>query len=593
MKLGAISSFSYQNSPAFGRKLREDEKPAVKRDIEEGLKILGKNMAIILPTNCSPTYKESDTGIGQPYSKSSNELLYPFLNNWGFSSQQKQPSGLGKQTDASPYVSNSSAYNTAIINLDELTKPESGAILSEETYRKIVDNNPKKGQDRSAYVYNVQESKKALLEAYGTFVQKRENKDSLPEAERRGIERLESDFQEFKETKGKEQEKNALYNILTDINGNDYWPNWSSETDKNLFATPRNDWEREQRTSRLNELRESHKKEIDSFLFSQMLAKKTIEKGHQTLQNNGIKGIGDIPVAFSDAEVWGNKDLFLDDLRMGCKEPWSDKPQKWGFFVLDPKKLFNQDGSLGEAGEFLYDKYERAFEENKGGVRIDHIVGLMDPYVYSENGGREGRLYSELYRGVNGDKCDRILRKIVLPAANKAGLNASNIIAEDLGYMPGDTKNTLQNLGIGGITVTQWCDAHNVWNAPKNNAVMIANHDTASAKELYPDKMERRNKFIELFSSGAKNVQIFWTDLFGIKERYNKPGVVGPENWSLRMTENFEDTYHKKLEENDALNIPEAILEANRRRNPNFSRDHAWLAESLKHWSNVLKEKEN
>src|SRR5699024_7161841 len=203
-----------------------------KRDIEKGIKIFSKNIATILPTNCSRTYKESDTGIGQPYSKSSNELLYPFLNNWGFSSQQKQPSGLGKQTDASPYVSNSSAYNTAIINLDELTKPESGAILSEETYRKIVDNNPKKGQDRSAYVYNVQESKKALLEAYDTFVQKRENKDSLPEAERRGIERLESDFQEFKETKGKEQEKNALYNILTDINGNDYWPNWSSETDK-------------------------------------------------------------------------------------------------------------------------------------------------------------------------------------------------------------------------------------------------------------------------------------------------------------------------------------------------------------------------
>lgn len=593
MKLGAVTGFNCQNSPAFGRKLREDEKPAVKRDIEEGLKILGKNMAIILPTNCSPSYKESDIGVGQPYSISSNELLYPFLNNWGFSAQQKQPSGLGKQTDASPYVSNSSAYNTAIINLDELAKPESGAILSEETYRKIVDNNPKKGQDKSAYTYNVQETKKALSEAYDTFIQKRENKDSLPEVERRGIERLESDFQEFKETKGKEQEKNALYNILTDINGNDYWPNWGNETDKNLFSKPRNDWEKEQRTSRLKELRENHKKEIDSFLFSQMLAKKTIEKGHKTLQENGIKGIGDIPVAFSDAEVWGNKDLFLDDLRMGCKEPWNDKPQKWGFFVLDPKKLFNQDGSLGEAGEFLYDKYERAFEENKGGVRIDHIVGLMDPYVYSENGGREGRLYSELYRGVNGDKCDRILRKIVLPAANKAGLNASNIIAEDLGYMPGDTKNTLQNLGIGGITVTQWCDAHNVWNAPRNNAVMIANHDTASAKELYPDKMERRNKFIELFSSGAKNVQVFWTDLLGIKERYNVPGITGGDNWSLRMTENFEDTYHKRLEDNDALNIPEAVLEANRRRNPNFSKEHPWLAESLKHWSNVLKEKEN
>lgn len=56
---------------------------------------------------------------------------------------------------------------------------------------------------------------------------------------------------------------------------------------------------------------------------------------------------------------------------------------------------------------------------------------------------------------------------------------------------------------------------------------------------------------------------------------------MGPENWSLRMTENFEDTYHKKLEENDALNIPEAILEANRRRNPNFSRDHLGLPNLL------------
>ena len=75
MKLGAVTGFNCQNSPAFGRKLREDEKPAVKRDIEEGLKILGKNMAIILPTNCSPSYKESDIGVGQPYSRSSNELL--------------------------------------------------------------------------------------------------------------------------------------------------------------------------------------------------------------------------------------------------------------------------------------------------------------------------------------------------------------------------------------------------------------------------------------------------------------------------------------------------------------------------------------
>ncbi len=593
MKLGAVTGFCRQNSPAFGRKLREDEKPLVKKDIEEGLKTLGKNMGVILPTNCSPSYKESDVGVGQPYSKCSNEKLYPFLSTWGFSTQQKQPLGLGKRTDSSPYVSNSSAYNTAIINLDELTKPESGALLSEETYRRIVDNNPRKGQGKSAYVYNAQETHNAFAEIYDTFEQKRANKDSLPEVERRAIEGLEADFEAFKQAHGKQQEKNALYNILTDIYDNDYWPNWENPTDRDLFKKPKNDREKEQRTSRLNELRENHKKEINAFLFSQMLAKKEISKGHKTLDKNGISDIGDIPIGFSDTEVWGNRDLFSEDLRLGCKEPWNPNAQKWGFIVQDPTKIFNQDGSLGEGGKFLYNKYKKAFEENKGGVRIDHVVGLMDPYVYSENGGREGRLYSELYRGLNGDKFDRILRKIVLPAANEAGLNASHIIVEDAGYLPGCTKQTLSELGLGGTIITKWSNSDKTWNAPRNSTLMVTNHDTETAKELYPNKGERRNKFVELFSSGAKNIQIFWTDLFGIKERYNVPGVVGPENWSLRMTENFEDTYHKRLEQDDALNLPDVILEANVRRNHNFWNDHSRLAHSLQHWSNVLKEKEN
>ena len=593
MRIGAINASGTNATPSFGRKLREDEKKAAKKDIEQGLKLLDKSMTIILPTNCSPSYANKDTGVGQPYSSCSNEVLYPFLSDWGFVAQQRQPSGLGKQTDASPYVSNSSAYNTAIIDLDKLTKPEYGKILSQKTYDKIVTDNPKRGRSKSSYLYSVETSKRALSEAYETFAHKKANISSLDPAEQKGIKALSKDFDKFKKEHGEEQEKNALYSILTDIHNNDYWPNWMSETDKNLFATPKTQHQARFQKERLAQLRDQYATDIDSFLFSQMLAKKTLDEGQKVTNANGIKAIGDIPVAFSDAEVWGNKDLFLDDLRMGCAEPWSSEPQRWGFFVLDPNQLFNRDGSLGKAGQFLHDKYLRAFEENKGGVRIDHIVGLMDPYVYNDkNHSHQGRLYSELYRGTNGQNNDRILRQIVIPAANKVGLSASNIIAEDLGYMPPGTKETLNNLGIGGISVTQWMNAHEVWNAPATNAIMVSNHDTASAKELYPDKMERRNKFIELFSSGAKNVQIFWTDLFGIGERYNMPGVSGDQNWSLRLKSDFVDTYHKRLEDNDALNIPEAILEANRRRNPNFSRENYRLSENLKHWSNVLKEKE-
>lgn len=591
---------------SFGRAPEEYEEPKYKSDIREGLGLLGKTLTIILPTNCSPSEADKDVGIGQPYSAGSKTLFH-FLTTSGYTGRQVEPSGLGKQTDASPYVKNSSAYDTGIVDLEKLTKPENGGILSKETYKNIVENNPTRGTRRSSYKYNMQARQIALSEAYETFISKKADIDSLDETERKAIEQLDSDFQIFKEKHGKQQEKNALYSILTNMYSQDYWPNWGMkdnpsinyddsdwdvETDKDLFTTPRDHAKKQRVDSRLNYLRETHKDEIDSFLFSQMLAKKTIDEGQKIAEKDGIKTIGDIPVAFSDAEVWGNRDLFLDDMRMGCMEPWSKEPQRWGFFVLDPNQLFNHDGSLGKAGQFLYDKYERAFEENKGGVRIDHIVGLMDPYVYNDkNHNHQGRLYSELYRGTNGDRCDRILRNIVLPAAKNAGLNASNIIAEDLGYMPGQTMQAFRDLGIGGIKVTQWMDAHDVWNAPYNDTIMVANHDTASAKELYPDKYERRNKFIELFSSGAKNVQVFWTDMFGIGERYNQPGATGDKNWSLRLTSDFKDEYYKKLEDEDALNIPEAILEANRRRNPNFSRDHHELSESLKHWANVLKEK--
>ncbi len=591
MKVNAFNSYeAYGSHASFKRRLKQYEKNLCKNDIENGLKSLNKTMTIILPTNCSPSMATKDVGIGQPYSTSSNIMLYPFLSGWGYTSQQRQPSGLGKPSDASPYVSNSSAYNSAIVDLEKLTTPDMGSILSKKTYKDIVNNNPKKGMGVSSYSYNVHASKKALDEAYKTFITKKDNISSLDETEQKAIKKLDKEFKMFKKTHGQEQEKNALYSILSDIHGNDYWPNWDSTVDKNLYSCH---CPLEYRNERISELKENHKDEIESFLFSQMLAKKTLDEGQKTLEQDGIKEIGDIPVAFSDAEVWGNKDLFLSDMRMGCKEPWNNDPQRWGFFVLDPEKLFNNDGTLGDAGKFLYKKYERAFKENKGGVRIDHIVGLMDPYVYDDkNWHHQGRLYSELYPGVNGDNYERILKDIVLKAANEAGLNSSNIIAEDLGYMPNNTKETLNNLGIGGICVTQWMNGHDIWHAPRNNAIMVSNHDTASAAELYPNKDERKNKFIELFSSGAKNLQIFWTDMMGIRERYNMPGKTGDENWSLRLTPDFEDVYYKKLEENDALNIPEVIYEANKRRNPNFDEQNIELASSLKHWASVLKEKE-
>ena len=44
-----------------------------------------------------------------------------------------------------------------------------------------------------------------------------------------------------------------------------------------------------------------------------------------------------------------------------------------------------------------------------------------------------------------------------------------------------------------------------------------------------------------MFASKAKNIQIFFTDYFNVKDVYNRPGTSGDENWSLRLPDNFKD----------------------------------------------------
>lgn len=67
--------------------------------------------------------------------------------------------------------------------------------------------------------------------------------------------------------------------------------------------------------------------------------------------------------------------------------------------------------------------------------------------------------------------------------------------------------------------------------------------------------------FADLFCGPARNVLVFWADLFGLSEAYNRPGVVDGANWSLRVPADFERAYR------DACNRHEA---------PDLARAAAW-----------------
>jgi hypothetical protein len=63
----------------------------------------------------------------------------------------------------------------------------------------------------------------------------------------------------------------------------------------------------------------------------------------------------------------------------------------------------------------------------------------------------------------------------------------------------------------------------------------------------------------DLFIGPARNVQVFWADLFGERRVYNRPGVVDPANWTLRVPPDFERARTLAVARGDAPSVERAL----------------------------------
>ena len=448
-----------------------------KNIIKEALKVLGKkHLAFIAHANSFPAESGKNTGFGSSNSNAAKKLM-DFLSGV-FTDVQLGPAGKTKSIDASPYTGTIFSNNPLFIDLEQLTTDEWFNILSVETYNKITENNPNKDTNKTAYSYIFNEQEKALKEAF-------ENFKKLNNAE------LKSKFETYKEKNKFWLEKDSLYEALIIENGNDYWPMWESETDKSLF-NPQNDEQKIQYTKRIEELKEKYADVIEYYSFCQFVISVQNEKTREYAQSRGLKMIADRQVAFSDRDNWAYQAYFLKGWCLGCPPDYfSEDGQAWGFPVMDPEKLFNPDGSLGEGGLLMKELYKKMFTENPGGVRIDHMVGLIDPWVYVA--GRKpkieegaGRLYSspehpvlsryaiatmdDLNNEVEADKEERIIKltpeqvrkygrlveKIVIGAAEEVGLDKDSIVCEDLGTLTMPVVSVMKEYDLQGMKLIQF-----------------------------------------------------------------------------------------------------------------------------------------
>jgi 1,4-alpha-glucan branching enzyme len=216
-----------------------------------------------------------------------------------------------------------------------------------------------------------------------------------------------------------------------------------------------------------------------------------------------------------------------------------------------------------------------------------------------------------------------LLLDVIMDAARNNGRDAHAIACEILSTQPYPIKRAMERHGLGRFRVTQKADLTNpadVYrseNAGPEDWIMLGNHDTPPiwlladqwqasgaarqqaeylAWRLQPQSEDRaawaaklavdggelvQAKAADLFAGPAGNVMIFFTDLLGMTDIYNRPGIISDDNWSLRIANDFAREYHERLACNRAINLPKALAIAIRARGRAFAGNHDRLLAEL------------
>jgi len=513
-----------------------------KKVVKDALDALGKeNFVLIMHGGSFPARDGEDTGFGNMNSNAAKDIID--YSEGLFDAIQLGPAGKTKSSDSSPYTGTIFSGNPLFIDLKQLTTKEWNNILSEETFNNIVENNPKKNAGRTAYSYIFKAQNEALKEAWENF---------------KNGKKLKREFEKFKKENAFWLDNDSLYEALSIENKNDYWPVWKNKLDKNLL-NPKNDEEKAQSEKRIAEIKEKYEDEIEFYKFCQFVLDRQLEETKKYAKKHDIKMIADRQVAFSDRDTWAYQSLFLPGWCLGCPPDYfSLDGQAWGFPVMDPDKMYNEDGSLGEGGILMKNLYKKMFKENPGGVRIDHIVGLIDPWVYKsgkkpmpEQGA--GRLYSspkhpELSKyaiaGVDDldetlepdkekyvktlnreqiKKYGRLIEKVVIAAAKECGLDKEAIVCEDLGTLTNPVDAVMKEYKLQGMRLTQFVKPekpnhpYRCRNIKENCWAMVGTHDNEPISKWAKSMVETEEGYLhvknlveDLYKDADNQDELIW-----------------------------------------------------------------------------------
>ena len=318
-----------------------------------------------------------------------------------------------------------------------------------------------------------------------------------------------------------------------------------------------------------------------------------------------------------------NNNLFLKGYSLGSPaDAFCPHARNWHFPVFNPDLLFTQDGQLGPAGQVWYNIIDKIMATAKGGLRIDHYIAFVNPFVVSDTNPDDcGRLYSSPNHPVLGrfaknsiEQFGDITEKIILNCAKKHNLTVQDIYTEDIGSRPAELDSVMERFGLGRLLVAQfaeptdWQHMYHLKNAKPNDIAVLDTHDTPSVQmffdSLSPDRKVQfawmlasdlrfhynddlkqlpqlvRMQWGALLASPANRIQAFFTSWTGQIGRYNTPG--NPDKWTLRCVSDFEYTYFKNFARGLAYNPFDAIALAIYARGDEFYQQNEDLVHRLR-----------
>jgi 4-alpha-glucanotransferase len=192
----------------------------------------------------------------------------------------------------------------------------------------------------------------------------------------------------------------------------------------------------------------------------------------------------------------------------------------------------------------------------------------------------------------------------IVAAARRHGRGPAALACEVLSTCPLPLRRVLEAHGLGRFRIAQKasltdpCDPYRSEHAEPADWVMLGNHDTTPIWLLLDDwaragqlgdrarhlahRLGRDGAFAralaaspgllahaqlaDLLASRARHVMVFFTDAFGMRERYNRAGVVSEENWILRLPADWRARLRARLARDEALNLPLTLALALRAR---------------------------